>query len=264
MLLALALPAAATQDLDEKYVTEQVKTMVEKPGSPAAINAHWTLLAAGLAAVYPLGAVARKHDQLAWTAVHVLDAIRTDAHVLRLFSEFLDKPPAGLKSTGEVAGFLSSRLADMLPPGVALDTDEARRRWLKAHSDFLVYEPAELRFYLDKDAMKTKRFLIPTPQRKAAHAKASAAYGRLLAALHVGHLAAAQRLAGPRCPVVKKGGRTETAPELDIDAFSGPMRNHRALTLRHEGGARWLVRSGAAYFFFDGDQCTKAGMKPID
>src|SRR5262245_3582551 len=90
LLLLCALPgrALAWQDLAEDYVRKQVELIAAKETAAAARQlATGALLSTGRAAVHPLTEVARKNPTLAWSAVHLLDALRTDAEVVRAFSE---------------------------------------------------------------------------------------------------------------------------------------------------------------------------------
>jgi len=206
--------------------------------------------------------VARKHPELAWTVVGLLDSVRVNSQVVKLLSEFLDKPPAGLRSTGEVQGFLRSRLEQML--GRTFADDAQRRRWVAKHADHLVYDPARLHFELDASAYAGG--WLPTRPKPGPELAVSLAYERLLKALHCRQDAVVRSLVGPEVKLVHGGGKVDTRPALDVDAFSDPLFNHRAITIRNDGGGRWLVRSAQAYFHFAGKElrCVKAGMKPIE
>ncbi|TNF25198.1 MAG: hypothetical protein EP329_23555 [Deltaproteobacteria bacterium] len=258
-------PALAWQDLAPDFVKARVAEIDAPETSPEARQrATWTLLSAGRAAVDPLIKVVREAPELAWTAVHLLDAVRTDASVVRAFSAFLDHAPAGLASTGEVQGFLSSRLEDMVDQRFA--SDDARRAWVAKHVDYLEFLPAKQRFRVRAAALKAKTPLIPTPAAEAPSAAAERAFHLLLMALHSGYRPAVEAQVGPDVKVASLGGRVETTPQLDLDAFADSPMNHRAFSVaKREGG--WLVRTGDAYFHFSGEpepRCVRAGMKPIE
>lgn len=257
--------ASAWQDLAHDFVRDRVAE-IDDPATPLEVRqrATWTLFSVGRAAVDPLVAVAKEHPKLAWTAVHLLDALRTDASVVRAFSAFLDKPPEGLRSTGEVQGFLSSRLEDMV--GQEFATSDDRRRWVAANAAYLEFLPAEQRFRVRTAARDKKEPLIPTPAAEGPSAAAERAFHTLLMALHSGYEPAVKALVGPDVKLVRTGGKVETTPALDLDAFADPPRNHRAFSVfkRDDG---WLVRTGDAYLVFAGEpepRCVKAGMKPIE
>ncbi len=264
-LLLAGGQALAWQDLTGDCVLENVKT-IHAPGStPAARQAAtWFLASVNRAAVYPLAEVARKHPELAWTAVHLLDLVRTDRQVVKVFSEFLDSPPEGLRSTGEAQGFLSSRLEDML--GRTFKDGAERRAWVRENADYLAYEPAAFRFSIDQEAKRKKQPMLHYPYAASPHAAVDLAYHRLVLALHLDQAEAWKSMLGPEVKVIRGGGRQDTTPALDLDAFRDPPMNHRAITVRDEGRGRWLVRAGDAYFFFEGEPptCVKAGMKPIE
>lgn len=257
--------ASAWQDLAHDFVRDRVAEIADPATAPEVRQrATWTLLSTGRAAVDPLVALAKEHPQLAWTAVHLLDAVRTDAAVVRAFSGFLDAPPEGLRSTGEVAGFLSSRLEDMT--GQDFATSDDRRRWVAANAAYLEFLPAEQRFRVRTAARDKKQALIPTPAAEGPSAAAERAFHKLLMALHSGYEPAVKALVGPDVKLVRAGGRVETTPALDLDAFADAPRNHRAFSVvRRDAG--WLVRTGDAWLVFAGDpepRCVSAGMKPID
>ncbi len=261
-VLGSAAPAQAWQDLAEGFVREQVACVKDAAKPQAERDAcRWRLLSVGRPAVHPLGQVARKHPDLAWAAVGLLDSVRVNSEVVKLFSEFLDTPPAGLRSTGEVQGFLRSRLEQML--GRTFTSAEERRRWMAKHADHLVYDPARFRFEVDASAYAGG--WLPTKPKPGPEQAVSLAYERLLKALHCRQDAVVRALVGPEVKLVHGGAKVDTRPELDLDAFSDPLFNHRAFTIRNDGPGRWLVRSAAAYFHFAGAKlrCVKAGMKPI-
>ena len=262
-LLCSARPVEAWQDLSENFVRDQVACLLDAGKSRAEKDAcRWRLVSVGRPAVYPLGEVARKHPELAWEAVGLLDSIRVNSQLVRLFSEFLDAPPEGLKSTGEVQGFLRSRLEQML--GRSFKNDEQRRRWVKNNSKNLVYDPARFRFELKPEAYRGG--WLPTKVNGGPEKAVSLAYERLLKALHCRQEKALRSLVGPGVALVHGGGKKDTRPELDLDAFGDPLFNHRALLIRKDGQGRWLVRAGDAYFHFAGKdlKCVKAGMKPME
>ena len=259
----LPRPVLAWQDLAKNYVRAQVACVVgAEVGVQQKNDCRWSLISVGRAAIHPLGQVARSHPELAWEVVHLLDTIRTNSEVVRLFSEFLDSPPEGLKSTGEVQGFLRSRLEQML--GRSFKSDEERRRWIAKNSQHLVYDPARFRFGLDAGAYKGG--WLPTLPKAGPEQKVSLAYERLIKALHTRQEKVVRDLLGPEVKLVHGQGKMETRPELDLDAFADPIFNHRVLFIRKEGSDRWLLRAGDAYFHFAGPEpkCVRAGMKPID
>lgn len=257
--------ASAWQDLAPDFVRDRVAEIADPATAPEARQrATWALLSSGRAAVDPLIAVAKEQPTLAWTAVHLLDALRTDAAVVRAFSRFLDAPPAGLQSTGEVAGFLTSRLEDMLDHHFSSPGD--RRRWVAANAAYLEFLPAAQRFRVRTAARDRAVPLTPTPAAEGPSAGAERAFHKLLMALHSGYRPATDALVGAAVKLVRAGGKLETTPALDLDAFADPPRNHRALSVtRRDDG--WLVRTGGAWFVFAGEpepRCVSAGMKPID
>jgi|GEM_PF-1872616 len=265
LALTLAAPSAlAWQDLAHDFVRDRVAEIADPDTSAEAKQrATWTLLSAGRAAVDPLIDVARRHPKLAWTAVHLLDALRTDASVVRAFSAFLDAPPEGLRSTGEVAGFLSSRLEDMV--GERFASSDARRRWVAKNGARLEFQPAQMRFRVVTDPAVTGP-LVPTPPAPSPSLDAERAFHTLLMALHSGYRPAVEALVGDGVEVANLGGKVETTPRLDVDAFADSPRNHRAMSIakRKDG---WLVRTGDAYFVFEvaaPQRCVRAGMKPIE
>jgi hypothetical protein len=258
-------PAQAWQDLTGDCVLENVKKIADPKATPAERQAAtWFLVSVNRAAVYPLVEVARKHPELAWEAVGLLDLIRTDSQVVIAFSEFLDSPPEGLKSTGEVQGFLGSRLEDML--GRTFKDSAERRAWVKENGPYLAYEPATFRFSIDLEAMVKKQIMLHYPYAASPHAAVDLAYNQLVLALHLDQPEALRTMLGPEVKVTRGGGKHDTTPELDLDAFQDPPSNHRAITFRDEGQGRWLVRSAQGYFFFEGEKpvCVKAGLKPIE
>ncbi|MFO0575725.1 MAG: hypothetical protein U1A78_17145 [Polyangia bacterium] len=268
-LAGLLVPARgfAWQDLSPDYVRAQVERIAD-PKTPAADRraATWALASAGRASVGGLAAVARTEPRLLWTAIGLLDLVRTDALVVELFSQLLDKLPGELADTGEIRGFLGSRLADML--GRTFKTDAERRAFVADNARYLAFEPLTLRFQLDEEARKKRQPMLHYPYAPSAHADVDLAFFRLLLALHLQQSAVIEALCppGPELRLVHGGGRLATRPELDLDAFSDAPSGHRALSVRDEGKGHWLVRTGDAYFFFAGTppRCVKAGMKPIE
>jgi hypothetical protein len=265
LLVLLAPPRLlAWKDLSEDYVRRQVEIMLAQGTSPAArLKARWALVEAGRAAVYPLGQLARKHPELTWPIAHLLDVIRSDAEVVRIFSELLDSPSPGERLRKEIRGFLGSSIDDML--GVHLSTREERRAWIASNASYLVYDPAQFRFLVDEEARRRRRPLVPTPQRGTAHQAVDRAYGRLILALHLGNLEIVRAMVGPQVQLIRKQGRVDRIPALDLDAFTGPPSTHRALFFQKEGG-RWIVRSARAYFWFLEAKplCVEAGLKPVE
>jgi hypothetical protein len=264
---SLSNQALAWQDLTEDCVLNHVKLIQDPKTSTETRQATtWFLVYVHRAAVYPLTQVAKKHPELAWTAVHLLDLIRTDNSVVKTFSQFLDAPPDGLKSTGEAQGFLSSRLEDMV--GRKFKDEKERRDWVKENADYLAYDPARFHFVLDQEAKNKKQIMLHYPFAPSDHLDLDLAYGRLILALHLGQQEALKTMVGPEVQIVRKGGKIDTTPELDLDAFADPPINHRAILFRDEGAGRWLVRSNDAYFFFEGSGakllCVKAGLKPVE
>jgi hypothetical protein len=264
--LALAPARAhAWQDLHPDFVRQQVAKIADPKASLEQRRAlTWALASTGRAAVHPLARLARTEPRLLWTCVGILDLVRTDAHVVETFSAFMDGLPGGLADTGEIRGFLGARLEDML--GRTFPTPAARRAWVKEHARWLVFDAARLRFVVDEEARRKNQPMLHYPYAPGPHQAVGVAFWRLLLALHLGQVKAVEAMLGPQVKLVRGGGRVDTRPELDLDAFAGPPHNHRALLLRDEGQGRWLVRTGAAYLFFEGDppRCVKAGMKPIE
>lgn len=266
-LLLVPARSSAWQDLSPDYVRAQVERIAD-PKTPAADRraATWALASAGRASVGGIAALARTEPRLLWTAIGLLDLVRTDALVVELFSQLLDKLPGDVGDTGEIRGFLGSRLADML--GRTFKTDAERRAFVAENARYLVFDPLSLRFQIDEEARKKRQPMLHYPYAPSAHADVDAAFFRLLLALHLQQAAAIEALCapGPELRLVHGGGKLEVRPELDLDAFSDTPSRHRALSVRDEGKGRWLVRTGDAYFFFAGTppRCVKAGMKPIE
>ncbi|HOX47172.1 MAG TPA: hypothetical protein PK668_26495 [Myxococcota bacterium] len=264
-LLLAGAPALAWQDITGECALENVRKIADPKTTPAERQAAtWFLVSVHRAAVYPLAEVARKYPALAWEAVHLLDLIRTDRHVVEVFSEFLDSPPEGLRSTGEVQGFLGSRLEDML--GRRFRDSAERRAWVKENGPYLAYEPATFRFSIDQEARAKGQLMLHYPFAASPHAAVDLAYNQLVLALHLDQREALARLLGPEVKLARGGGRRDTVPELDLDRFKDPPANHRAVSFRDEGHGRWLVRANDAYYFFEGERpiCVEAGMKPIE
>jgi hypothetical protein len=258
-------PAMAWQDLTGDCVLENVRKIADPKTSPAERQAAtWFLVSVNRAAVYPLIEVVKKHPELAWEAVGLLDLIRTDNQVVIAFSEFLDSPPDGLRSTGEVQGFLGSRLEDML--GRTFKDSAERRAWVKENGPYLAYEPAVFRFSIDPEARAKGQIMLHYPYAASPHAAVDLAYNQLVLALHLDQQETLKRMLGPEVKLTRGGGQHDTVAELDLDMFKDPPFNHRAFSFRDEGNGRWLVRAGDAYYFFEGEQpiCVKAGMKPIE
>lgn len=269
VLAGLLVPARGLgwQDLSPAFVREQLERIADPRTSAADKRAAtWTLVSAGRASVGGIAAAVRSEPRLLWTGIGVLDLVRTDALVVELFSELLDKLPGGLANTGEIRGFLGSRLGDML--GRTFQTDAERRAFVADSARYLVFDPLTLRFQLDEEARRKKQPMLHYPYAPSAHAEVDLAFWRLLLALHLGQTAAVESLCtpGPELKLVHGGGKIDTRPELDLDAFAAPPHSHRALSVRDEGKGRWLVRTAATYFFFAGSpaRCVKAGMKPIE
>lgn len=253
------------QDLHPDHVRSQVERIAD-PKTPEEQRraATYGLVSAGRASVDGIAKLARSEPRLLWTCVHLLDLVRTDAAVVRVFSELLDAQPAGIKDTGELRGFLSSRLADML--GRTFQTDAERRTFVAQSLPYLVFDPATLRFQLDEEARKKKQPMLHYPYAPTAHAAASLSFWRLLMALHLSQTPVIEAMIGPAVKLVHGSHKVDTRPELDLDAFADPPQNHRVLSVRDEGAGRWLLRTGDAYWFFEGSppKCVKAGMKPIE
>jgi hypothetical protein len=265
VLLGLLLPARGFgwQDLHPDFVRQRVEHIAD-PRTPADERraSSWTLVSAGRASVGALANLARTDSRLQWTSIGLLDLVRTDALVVETFSALLDGLPGGLNGSGEVRGFVRSRLEDML--GRTFPSDVERRTFVAQNARYLVFEPATLRFVIDEEARKKKQAMRHYPYAPSSHAAVDLAFWRLLLALHLGQTQAVESMLGPGVRLVRGGGKLEVRPELDLDAFSDPPHNHRALTVRDEGSGRWLVRTGSAYFFFEGGRCVQAGMKPIE
>lgn len=251
------------QDLNPSYVRQRVERIADPQTAPEARRAAtWALVSAGRASVAALAQLARTEPKLLWTCVGILDLVRTDALVVETFSGLLDGLPGGLKDSGEVRGFLGSRLEDML--GRTFKTDAERRMFVAQNARYLVFDSATLRFVLDEEARTRKQPMLHYPYAPSAHAAVDLVFWRLLQALHLGQTQVIESLIGPEVKLVHNNRVPDTHPELDLDAFADPPHNHRALTIRDEGNGRWLVRTADAYFFFAGDKCIKAGMKPIE
>lgn len=266
-LLLAPVPSFGWQDLNPAFVRQSVERIAD-PQTPAEARraSSWALVSAGRASVGGLATLARTDSRLQWTSIGLLDLIRTDALVVETFSALLDGSlggmSGGLKDSGEVRGFVQSRLEDML--GRTFKTDAERRTFVAANARYLVFEPTTLRFIVDEEARKKKQPMLHYPYASSPHAAVDLAFWRLLQALHLGQTQAVESLIGPAVRLVHGGGKIEVRPELDLDAFSDPPHNHRALAVRDEGNGRWLVRTGGAYLFFEGGRCVQAGMKPIE
>lgn len=265
VLLLAPRQSLGWQDLHPDYIRKQVEYIAD-PKTPQADRraATFGLVSAGRASVDGIAKLARKEPRLLWTCINLLDLVRTDAAVVQVFSELLDALPAGLKDSGEVRGFLDSRLADML--GRTFKTDAERRAFVATSARYLVFDPATLRFVIDEEARKKAQPMLHYPYAPTAHAAASLSFWRLLLALHLSQTPQIEAMIGPLVKLVHGGHKIETRPELDLDAFADPPQNHRVLSVRDEGNGRWLLRTGDAYWFFEGSppKCVKAGMKPIE
>lgn len=267
VVLAVVLFAPARglgwQDLNPAYVRQRVERIADPQTAPEARRAAtWALVSSGRASVAAIAQLARTEPKLLWTSVGLLDLVRTDALVVETFSGLLDGLPGGLKDSGEIRGFLGSRLEDML--GRTFKTDAERRAFVAQNARYLVFDPATMRFVIDEEARARKQPMLHYPYAPSAHAAVDLAFWRLLQALHLGQTEVIQAVIGPEVKLVHRRPGVDTHPELDLDAFADPPHNHRALTVRDEGDGRWLVRTADAYFFFAGDKCIKAGMKPIE
>ena len=266
LLVVLApLGAWGWQDLSHDFVADQVR-LIDDSRTPVGTRQArtWALASAGRAAVHPLAELAKKEPALLWTCVNLLDLIRTDYHVVEVFSQFLDQLPGGLADSGELRGFLSSRLEDMT--GRKFFTAKERRAWVQQNAIHLRFAPATFRFVIDEEAKKKRKFMLHYPYAPSEHAAAELTYWKLVVALHLAQIDAVRTLIGREVKLVRDGRRLHTRPELDVDAFAGPVTEQRALTVRREGPNRWLVRSAHAYFTLEGDpaRCVKAGLKPMD
>ncbi len=251
------------QDLNPAYVRQRVERIADPQTAPEARRAAtWALVSSGRASVAAIAQLARTEPKLLWTSVGLLDLVRTDALVVETFSGLLDGLPGGLKDSGEIRGFLGSRLEDML--GRTFKTDAERRAFVAQNARYLVFDPATMRFVIDEEARARKQPMLHYPYAPSAHAAVDLAFWRLLQALHLGQTEVIQSVIGPEVKLVHRRPGVDTHPELDLDGFADPPHNHRALTVRDEGDGRWLVRTADAYFFFAGDKCIKAGMKPIE
>jgi hypothetical protein len=264
-LLLISARGFAWQDLHPDYVRKQVERIADsKTSLQDRRAATWELASVGRAGVAALAKICRTEPRLLWTCVNLLDLIRTDALVVEVFSGLLDGFPGGFKDTGEVRGFVGSRLEDML--GRTFKSDAERRTFVAENARYLVFDPASLRFVLDEEARKRKQVMLHYPYAPSAHAAVDVVFWRLLLALHLGNQQAVESMIGPEVKLVRGGRKTETRPELDLDAFADSPHKHRALLVRDDGKGRWLFRTTHTYFFFEGSppRCVKAGMKPIE
>lgn len=255
----------AWQDLNPDYVRKQVELIADPKTPPETRRAvTWNLVSVGRASVGGIEKLARTEPRLLWTCVNLLDLIRTSFDVVQTFSALLDGLPGGLADTGELRGFISSRLEDML--GRTFKTPAERRAFVSEDAVYLSFDPTTLRFVVDEEGRAKKQAMLHYPYAKSAHAAVDLAFFRLLMALHLEQTKVVESMVGPEVKLVHGGRQSHTRPELDLDAFSDPPHNHRALTIRDEGKGRFLVRTGDAYFFFEGEpvRCVKAGMKPIE
>lgn len=262
-LLLRPAPGLGWQDLNPDFVRQRVAHIAD-PRTPLQERqaSSWALVSSGRASVAALATLARTDSRLQWTSIGLLDLVRTDALVVETFSALLDGLPSGIKDSGEVRGFVHSRLEDML--GRTFKSDAERRAFVTQNARYLVFDPATLRFVIDEEARQKKQAMLHYPYAPCPHAAVDLAFWRLLLALHLGQTQAVESMIGPAVRLVHGGGKQEVRPELDLDAFSDPPHNHRALTVRDEGSGRWLVRTSRAYLFFEGGRCVRAGMKPID
>ena len=262
-LLFTSARSLAWQDVNPDFARQLVEKIADAKTSAEEKRAlTWSLVSTGRAAVHPLATVAQSNPKLLWTCVGILDLVRTDHHVVETFSKFMDKLPGGLKDTGEIRGFLGSRLEDML--GRSFKTDGERRAFVKENALWLTFDPASLRFVVDEQARKKNQPWLHYPYAPGPHQAVDLAFWRLLLAMHLGQTKTVESMLGPDVKLARGGGKAETRPELDLDAFAGPPENQRALLVRDEGNGRWLVGTASAYFFFEGDplKCVKAEMKP--
>jgi len=253
------------QDLHPDYVRKQVEFIADaKTPLEAKRAATWNLVSVGRASVDGIAKIAKTDPQLLWTCVNLLDLIRTSYEVVEVFSSLLDRLPGGLKDTGELRGFLSSRLEDML--GRTFKSAEERRAFVAENAKYLSFDPAKLRFVVDEEGRRKKQPMLHYPYAKSDHAAVDLAFFWLLMALHLGQTKVVESMIGPEVKLVREGGKQHTRPELDIDAFADPPLNHRAMSFRDEGKGRFLVRTANAYLFFEGEplRCVKAGLKPIE
>lgn len=140
------------------------------------------------------------------------------------------------------------------------------RAFVDQNAPYLVFDPATLRFQVDEEAKKKQQPMLHHPYSPTAHAAASLSFWRFLMALHLSQTSVIEAMIGPGVKLVRGGRKVDTRPELDLDAFADPPQNHRVLSVRDEGNGRWLLRTGDAYWFFEGNppKCVKAGMKPIE
>lgn len=254
----------AWQDLHPDHVRKQVE-LIADPKTPPELRraATWGLVSVGRASVSGIAQLARTEPRLVWTCVNLLDLIRTSFDVVQTFSALLDGLPGGLADTGEMRGFISSRLEDML--GKTFKTPAERRAFVSENAVYLSFDPATLRFVVDEEGRAKKQGMLHYPYAKSAHAAADLAFFRLLMALHLQQTKVVESMIGPDVKLVHGGRKEHTRPELDLDAFADPPINHRVLSFRDEGNGRYLLRTGDAYLFFEGEpmRLVKAGMKPI-
>lgn len=112
-LLLVPARGFAWQDLSPDYVRAQVERIAD-PKTPAADRraATWALASAGRASVGGIAALARTEPRLLWTAIGLLDLVRTDALVVELFSQFLDKRHRALSVRDEGKGRWLVRTGD--------------------------------------------------------------------------------------------------------------------------------------------------------
>lgn len=128
-------------------------------------------MSAGRASIAPLAELLQGDQRRLRPYVSMLDLLLTDAKVVEVFSSFLDGVPNQPNDTGEVRGFVASRLQDML--GRSFKTDAERRSVVADNTRYLAFDSATLRFVVDEEARKKQQPMLYYPYAPGAHAEAA-------------------------------------------------------------------------------------------